>query len=397
MKFMFSFLNKKKIENFFCIEFFVVKFLWIFLVVPSQSIQLILISFFALINFKKIKNITVNKNNLLFLFWGIVYLFSMVLNMSNHNLKDVISTLMKITNFSFAVLLYSYLMNCQLDKKKIFKYFIIDIIIFLVCAIFYILDSNKGLSIKIFDRTLGYLGWVEKSKEFRFRAFLEYPTLIGTVMIMLLPLITLFKNKLVNVWSIFVIAFVVYLSKARISILVVVLFLNAYIFELLYLKIENKYKKIVILILCITLVCLFLLSHRQIYDMILRIFSSRSTSNKTRFLLYENTIKSVMNNNILFGNGVRIKDLATQLYYGSHSTYLSFFYRTGFIGLALGVVALIQLFIISIKNSKYKFTIFTYIVGLSLFMLFEEFDPQYYATILFFVVFGMLNNKEIQK
>ena len=81
--------------------------------------------------------------------------------------------------------------------------------------------------------------------------------------------------------------------------------------------------------------------------------SAREGSNATRGNIYSASIEKAFAESPLIGMG--IKDLSPYdlIPYGSHSTYVGFFYKTGIIGLIIGTVLVLYLNYEIYKQSRF--------------------------------------------
>ncbi|MCD0022374.1 O-antigen ligase family protein, partial [Streptococcus agalactiae] len=97
--------------------------------------------------------------------------------------------------------------------------------------------------------------------------------------------------------------------------------------------VKKKTIKFLLYILPFLLVIVMMLYFDNLLSIYYRIINLRSGSSESRFSLYKDTVNIVINNSLLFGEGVKELWLNSDLPLGSHSTYIGYFYKSGLLGL----------------------------------------------------------------
>ncbi|MGR1482947.1 capsule biosynthesis protein CapK, partial [Streptococcus agalactiae] len=125
----------------------------------------------------------------------------------------------------------------------------------------------------------------------------------------------------------------------------------------------------------------------NIWSIIEKIIMYRNQSTITRMIVYQESIIEVLKGNILFGQGIRIPS-SEGIFLGSHSTYISVFYRTSLLGIVLYFSAFILLYKEAISKNYKIYRLFFY--TLLCYTLFEEIDPNHWSIVLLFSTFGIV-------
>lgn len=109
----------------------------------------------------------------------------------------------------------------------------------------------------------------------------------------------------------------------------------------------------IVCVICMSLAFLLfytILSYRDFISEFLELANSRTGSNSTRMAIYSESIAMTVKESILIGIGV--KYMRGHYPYGSHSTYIGVFYKTGIIGSFFFVSALFALLKKLIQKAK---------------------------------------------
>lgn len=122
------------------------------------------------------------------------------------------------------------------------------------------------------------------------------------------------------------------------------------------------------------------------------VLSYRGDSNSTRMMIYTKSINKFLAESPIWGCGIKEVISGTGLPYGSHSTYLGMFYKTGIVGgvlyLLATAIAVVKL-IIQKDNTKFKIRItFCFLIIFAL-MILEDLDGANWNIVIFMSLFAM--------
>lgn len=369
--------------------------LWPLLLVPQQFMQFLLVLLIFLLNFYKYRKIGINfdKSSKYFGAWIIVYVLSVLINSIDYKIDTVriLAECTKIITWFIGIYFFELYKNLTVNLEKIKKIMLFNIMIMVAFVILF--NLYKPVNVTLFSR--GLMAWdgiVSSTYNVRYAGFLEYATLNGQLILFLLPLLGLVdisRQKRIIIY--FFLAYVLYISGSRIAIFTILICLLGYLVDLY----GKKYPRMMIFVLLTVLVGI-LFNLKDIFVNFNEIFNSRADSNNTRFIVYHESIARMLEKNWLLGVGIR-QHSSVGIYLGSHSTYISMLYRTGFMGFLLFIMGYVSLAYKRIMMSKYKFYTFMYLVGLAVYMLFEEIDPHHWCTMVLMVVSGLCVNENIYK
>lgn len=367
-------------------QYFIFKYLWLIVLLPKQYMQLIFFSLIVLfllpsyVNEKR--NWEIDIPSFCIILWAIIYSISIISNSLFGNVSNQVlfSDLSKVFNWLIATFFYNYYLKKPVDINKIRNYMLFNLTVLAVfIGMFYI---QKNANIVFLGRSL--LGWdgftASNHYGVRYAGFLEYATLNGQLIIFLLPLLRVVKIKFFT--EIIILSFlleVLILSKSRIAVISIILYIVFTVVD----EINSTNKWIVITSAPITAFLMFS-NWYNIKQILFQIFNSRSGSNATRFIVYEESLRAINGVGMLLGAGVRLPS-SVGILLGSHSMYMSFIYRTGVLGSLIIFVMFCTLFSKFLTcNPSNKLRSVGYILALLVFWLFEELDPHYWCLILFF-------------
>lgn len=378
-------------------QYFLYKYLWLIILLPKQFMQLILFSLIVLILLPVyIKDRQISKidaPSFYIVLWVMIYSISIIWNflISGLPIQVFFSDLSKAFNWILAVFFYNYYLKNPINVDKIKKYMFCNFaILVIIVALFYV---QRGANVVLFGRSLlGWDGFVSAtSYGVRYAGFLEYSTLNGQLILFLLPLIRLFKLSFFT--QVTILAFllqVLVLSKSRIAIIALII----YIVFVVMVQITSINKRMIVAFYP-TIPLILLYNWEKIKHIFFQMFNSRTGSNVTRFIVYEESLKAINGLGILLGAGIRTQSTVGILL-GSHSMYISFIYRTGILGSIIIVILFYYLFSKFLKSAPSgKLISIGYILALLVFWLFEELDPHYWCLILFFSTISIfINNRK---
>lgn len=186
-------------------------------------------------------------------------------------------------------------------------------------------------------------------------------------------------------------AFEVFLIHSRSGVVLFTASIIFCYFELL----SKKYKKqiIAIGILIGGIIILFGFSH--LYNVfVYKIINGNESSNGARILLLGTSVNEVWKMSPIWGMGIK-RFLHEGYPLGSHSTYVGFFYKTGFLGLIIGAYIFIEsnCFILKrIRKSHYIKSISLFIVSLIVLFALEDVDGANWCIIVYFTLLITIAN-----
>lgn len=379
----------------FKIEYIIFQFLWVFLLFPKE-VQLIAFSGVVYILLIKIKKFNTGKIDLVFLTFSLficIYISSIVMNIYfyDHDRSRVLATINTVAIWIVGLLYYYCYSKLNFEKNKIQYYSFINLAILFIMSFVYTFSSDN---LAFFGRNLVSVDWINGLQDTRLMAFMEYSNLIIFFYLLQLPsaynYVKRKYGKLLSVFFLWLSCLPAYLSGSRSGILIV--------FALtLFISIYDNMKRRSFYVLAIGLVVVTIIILYPSIDYISSLYTSildaRSGSTGARSDLYEESIQKTLTLSPIFGMG--IKDMFRGVIpFGSHSTYIGVFYRTGFLGLLVFMTAIGRTFFQIIKIRNVGFIIPLYFVGLLVFMALEDIDGVNWLLVLFFASIAIYQNKK---
>ena len=232
----------------------------------------------------------------------------------------------------------------------------------------------------------------------RFVGFFAYANLVPLFSIISIPFVVEYfeKKRIVSLGIVVMNLICSYYANSRSGQVIMLLILALFIYDYLKLKITNKDRKYYVMMALLIVFVFVILAFPYISNKITDLFISRGASNSMRFTLYEESMKMMLENNPIFGMG--IKDLyGGDIYpYGSHSSYIGYFYKTGIVGGMLFLFSVITYIYRAFrwkKKSLQEFIYFISVIGLFVWMILEDLDGANWGICYAYIMLGIVTNK----
>ena len=375
------------------------KYIFIITYLSGLLVPYLYLLFLKNMKFFFIKKIYKNKIILFLFFFLFIQLISTFLSVfSNYNSDMIryIAIYHNYMNFLFLIFGIIWLQNSYNFIKYQFRESIrityIFIIIVSILSFIYSLNTGntvnyEGILSKITGVSNAYtqvninsVGFLDNSIFPRTRLFGIYSN-SAAVVIFIISIIYLIEYvNSIKTKFIFIIITLIVLATTGSRITIISFIIWSYFY------IHRSRKQLFISLFIIFIVIL------MFYNNILNIFSYinnlRDDSSNTRFHLYLVSLSLMINENILFGLGLKPKlELIKELPIGSHSTLIGYFVKNGIIGglyFLIGYIFIIYKFILSLfsyhytKKIYYKFAVFS----LSIIFIFEDLDAYEFVAFL---------------
>lgn len=372
-------------------EYFLFKYFWLLIFLPEQKYVffLVFLNFvFFQIKFSKSKWV-IKKEMLLFLLWSVLCFLAVILNLfSNVYWERLVADLMTPMVWVLATMHYDLYATIKLDERKLKKYVLFNFLVFLGIAVFYLVQNGKDFV--FLGRHLAQVDYLVTGIKTRLTGFMHYATLNTTIIVVSLPLIFSLVKKKEHQLFFLLFSFVpVYLGASRIGLVTLAIVLLGFL-------VFYEEKRFFGLKLVVALLLLpFLLANLEwIYTEMLEVYSVREASNVARNIIYAESIDKVIETNVLFGYGIS-EYSSVGPWLGSHSSYISFFYKSGFVGIALIFLAFAYFMRKSFQQNGRMSIV--YFVALFVFFIYETIDPIMVTVLLFFSSMGLWNHRKLEK
>lgn len=337
---------KKAIKEGFSPEYAVFRWLWLIILFP-KAVQLVLL--YALLVFLLSRSglrCLRNPVSVAMLILSGLHLMAIVHNMlflhsGDDRIPAALSTMLL---WPLAAGFYAYYSVRPADMNRIGKACCFNLLVLFLEAVaavllYYLTGQDE---IRLFGRYL--YGWVEYEKDvrlFRFFGFHDYSNmcvlyamLMYTLATYSLRKTTLLRRGLVTVAFLFP----VLCARSRSGLVLAVFSLLMCVFDLIP-KRARKGTAILVLGACLAGVIFF---YGKISQFVLdKVILGNASSNGLRMEIYENSLREAWTLSPVLGMGIK-RWYIPGYPLGSHSTYLGFFYKTGLLGVPVGLFAVLR-------------------------------------------------------
>lgn len=362
--------------------------LWVLILVPNQWYQFLIITIIVLLLLWKSEfRISISNSSILFLLWLFIYLFAILIRGTQEDItfQQFIAELLKLISTGYALFFYNYYRKADFNSSVVRNVVKVNyFVLFLITVLYLFFPMLKPT---LFGRELFSIEWFPHMR-IRLAAYFEYATLIGQFILFSYPILFLKPQKhMENILISLLLTICSYFSGARILLVCMLVLLASLLLDYILFKTNLKLTKKNTFILGMTFLFITACFSYNIWSIIEKIIMYRNQSTITRMIVYQESIIEVLKGNILFGQGIRIPS-SEGIFLGSHSTYISVFYRTSLLGIVLYFSAFILLYKEAISKNYKIYRLFFY--TLLCYTLFEEIDPNHWSIVLLFSTFGIV-------
>ncbi|MFS5481777.1 capsule biosynthesis protein CapK [Streptococcus agalactiae] len=362
--------------------------LWVLILVPNQWYQFLIITIIVLLLLWKSEfRISISNSSILFLLWLFIYLFAILIRGTQEDItfQRFIAELLKLISTGYALFFYNYYRKADFNSSVVRNVVKVNyFVLFLITVLYLFFPMLKPT---LFGRELFSIEWFPHMR-IRLAAYFEYATLIGQFILFSYPILFLKPQKhMENILISLLLTICSYFSGARILLVCMLVLLASLLLNYILFKTNLKLTKKNTFILGMTFLFITACFSYNIWSIIEKIIMYRNQSTITRMIVYQESIIEVLKGNILFGQGIRIPS-SEGIFLGSHSTYISVFYRTSLLGIVLYFSAFILLYKEAISKNYKIYRLFFY--TLLCYTLFEEIDPNHWSIVLLFSTFGIV-------
>lgn len=362
--------------------------LWVLILVPNQWYQFLIITIIVLLLLWKSEfRISISNSSILFLLWLFIYLFAILIRGTQEDItfQRFIAELLKLISTGYALFFYNYYRKADFNSSVVRNVVKVNyFVLFLITVLYLFFPMLKPT---LFGRELFSIEWFPHMR-IRLAAYFEYATLIGQFILFSYPILFLKPQKhMENILISLLLTICSYFSGARILLVCMLVLLVSLLLDYILFKTNLKLTKKNTFILGMTFLFITACFSYNIWSIIEKIIMYRNQSTITRMIVYQESIIEVLKGNILFGQGIRIPS-SEGIFLGSHSTYISVFYRTSLLGIVLYFSAFILLYKEAISKNYKIYRLFFY--TLLCYTLFEEIDPNHWSIVLLFSTFGIV-------
>lgn len=320
-------------------DYFVFKYMWLIAILP-KSIQFVVLFSLTIWYFVRARYFKLKLNGISKMFFtvNVIYIVSIIASIfrNNHEISRIFAAFNTCAITFIGVIIYNFIYEKQLNIRKVSKYMFYNmIILFCIWGGYLLLGQNGNFS--FMNGVLSSKDWVNNRETTRFQAYLEYVNLIVYMELYCLPLSIIYVKETYGkfVTTLYALAsfFPIISSNSRtglccVAVLIITIILTINFSPILIFFMKHRAKCIAaILVMFIFGACIF---YKEIFAGIGYFLTMRQGSTDTRMELYRDSIWKMLVESPILGCG--IKDTWKVIPYGSHSTYIGMFYKTGILG-----------------------------------------------------------------
>lgn len=390
-------------------DYFIFSGIWLIAVLP-KTIQFAILITIAIYFICKKKSIFRFQNHVIattYLLVNTILLVAIIVSVLtySHDTDRIFAAINTCLITYISLLFFSYYSRKELDIYKVSRYMFINMVILLLIYGLYLLIGLDG-NYSFMNGALCGPDWINGKYEIRFRAYLEYTNLIIYMYLYCFPVSLIYVKKKFNglfclIYEVMLIAPIIS-SNSRTGIVCgIVMLVSCFIlFNIRIFFVQIKKHKVLVfssIILCLGL-CI-LLFYNKIYSVIMKALAVRQDSTSTRMGIYVASLKKMWNESPILGCG--IKDYYGGYPYGSHSTFVGMFYKTGILGGSIYLIGII-IFVINIIREKEKNS-YILMIKISILCVFaisllEDIDGSNWNIVMFMSIIAVFfANKKIRQ
>ena len=274
----------------------------------------------------------------------------------------------------------------------------------LVLAVILLSYYVAGSSLpRVFGRAVSSVDYLSSGVTTRLNAFMEYPTLVAVFVLITYGAAVYWTNQKWGFIGTVALSAIGVLSiqaaSSRAGIFAVIALVMAGVVYSAYSSSQKVRHYFIALgvLFALGAIVIFAFFGPSIAHAVYEIINSRSGSTGGRLYIYTESVSMTLSDSPIIGMGVKYaSSLSNDAPFGSHSTWIGFFYKTGFVGLALYAVLFFQIFRMQLRRaaSKNSYEVF---LAISLAILYcylfvEDLDATAWICVLFFSLFAVRMN-----
>ena len=376
--------------------------LWLYLLLPKAA-QLLFAAFYIVyLFFLFFRIIKVDKVAKLMWALAVIHFFAIGVNIiyRNPDADRVMAAINTMLLWVIAPLYYIYYKYYFAgDSKKIGMACCLNLSILVVLGcislnLFYISGMS---SFSVGGKTLFETTYLNTTAVIRFRGLLDYSNMtVFLVIIMFIGSMQFMRKSTgFSIWIILASIFCILIIHSRSGYVMFFLSLGWYLFS----KIPKNKKNIAMLVIGIFLIGVLTIFWDSIINFIFDvIIYGNLSSNNLRIEIIITSIRRTLAESPLWGLGIK-EYLYDGFPLGSHSTYVGFFYKTGIIGLIIGITIFVVANYRVVKHGRKGIKIELYFFLFSLIILFaiEDVDGTNWSIFLYFSMLALLSRKISEK
>lgn len=390
----------------------ILKYLWIIILMPKM-VQFFVYAAVVILLLSK-RNICLNKPAQMFLCGAAVQILAIIRQciLYDPSLSRIAASINTTAIWIIGAIVYSVYSESVFSEqtmRKIYRYTVINISILFCLWLFSLVAKADSFTLLGYTWQLRRMDYLSSGITKRFSALTE--TVLGPSHLLgfSLPLLMMNSELMQPEWNkgsirmviLAVCAYIaVYATHSRMGALCCAGMLAVFFMWLLYVKTSRRAFRRIVGLSVVLLVVAAIMNRDILTAKFISLFHARAGSNNARFTIYRLSIQAAMESPLI---GCGIKNMINMgdgysFPYGSHSTYIGLFYKTGVLGVLfymLGFAGLFHEIWKKLANLKNRSCIILIYVCYFVFLLFADLDASNWVLVSAFAVWGILSNQSI--
>ena len=378
------------------------KYMWIVAILPKMLQAVLLFAIAICLMWKRRGKIKLDFFFLMVVGYVLVHAISILTNciFGEYETDRILAAFNTAFIWCVAIVFYNYYADSQVNGLDIAKYCFINNTVMIALAFIarfmrYVINTY---TLPVTHRVLySYDGWYS-----RFQGFMEYPTLVSSLVLLMTPWALYFiLNKVNRPFRIpcaviyYVLSFFpIYISYSRNGYVLFWSGAVGILFLCWKVKLGSKNKRVLAIIVGTLFLAGAVFFSQYTIALVNKLLDMRQGSNSTRMDIYKETIENLQGWNLLLGCGIKkIGRVGYPL--GSHCTYLGFLYKTGIAGTLMIMAALLRqgIFLLKslLKSQKIRDGIcLLFALLMFAYFIFEDMDGCDWFLCIWFSIIGVL-------
>lgn len=332
--------------------------------------------------------------------WLGIYLISIVANLPGSSADRIFAAVNTWLIWFFSCLMFLCMRQCEeIDWQRIGRLAFLDICFFAALMIITHL-VHFNLALPWDGKVLWKTDWENGAMTLRFTGWLGYSNAVVFLFLFLAPLASTFLAEkrsfmLDTLFVVFLVALVLSCGSRAATPLVLVVGAVMWFTTFPVFDHSGKTRLVVATVLVGATVLVLVACWPEIMGAFNSLLYGRVDSNATRGFLYEQSIAMAFDDSPVVGMGIKNLTDSGAIPYGSHSTYVGLFYRTGFLGIALFAAATFACLGEIVKSGNCRLIDLAWLFSALLFVAFEDVDGVNWVLPVLFVFILFLMEKGI--
>lgn len=286
--------------------------------------------------------------------------------------------------------------NVSVNSEKLSKTCLFNLAVLIVLAVLFLTYPGiKNLS--IMGHAIYGGDWLNGDYSERFLGFFDYSNMVVFAVLFFYSVSfkTISNSFILTTLLTTGAAIAIYVSHSRSGL---ILFLVIVILQIVTVKEKvlefiKKNKMLIVGITAILVLIFGILNFQTLQNWVNGMIQIRSGSSEMRVQIYRLSIQRMLDRNPIIGMGIKDMLGNSGFPYGSHSTYIGAFYKTGLVGGTIYTISIVWVFVQVLRANNANNTDFiskVSILSILILMIFEDIDGTNWAEVIFYILMSQI-------